>query len=179
MKPIELNCPAQVNLTINVRCKCDDEGTPAIGEYWEGRGGIYGGLRQYPEGLCHIVFAAEDVAGRHAWGDQNNYAEGTDSRTDGRANTAALLARDAEHPAAIAASGHIADGHADFYLPAMGEIHHIWQFAPGSFDTGLLHWSSSQLNANYVHTIDMQRGMSRDQSKHFEFSVRPVRRFLQ
>lgn len=181
MKPIELNCPAQINLCIDVRCKCGKEhdDVPAIGEYWKGQGGIYGGLRQYPEGLCHLIFAIEDVSGVHAWGDYGTNAEGAESRTDGQANTIALLARDGQHPAAITASGYIVDGHADFYLPAIGEINHIWQFAPSSFEARLLHWSSSQRNVNYAYFMDFQNGWFNYHSKHFEFSVRPARRFLQ
>ena len=151
---------------------------PAIGQIWPGQGGIYGGLRQYPEGLCHIIFAAEDVPGRHAYGDYGNSVEAT-SRTDGRANTQVLLARDGKHPAAIAAAGYSADGHSDFYLASIGELHHGWQFLPESFATDWYYGSSTQFSANYAYYLDFEDGWLYCNRKDYERLVRPVRRFLQ
>ncbi|MGA3827363.1 DUF1566 domain-containing protein [Pseudomonas chlororaphis] len=150
---------------------------PAIGEVWPGQGGIYGGLRQYPEGMCHVIFATED-AGRHAYGDYGISTEAT-SRTDGRANTAILIARDGKHPAAIAAAAHTADGHADFYLPAIGELHHGWQYAPESFSEEWYYLSSSQSSAYLAYTMDFGDGWLGNYAKNLERVVRPVRRFLQ
>ncbi|PZQ41050.1 MAG: hypothetical protein DI560_07785 [Pseudomonas putida] len=149
---------------------------PAIGEYWPGQGGIYGGLRLYPEGMCHIIFAAAD-AGKHAFGDYGTEIEGA-NQVDGRANTALLIAREGKHPAAIAATGHAADGHNDFYLPASGELHHGYLYLPQAFEKA---WyvSSSQRSANYAYTMDFEDGWLNDSHKDNEFLVRPVRRFLQ
>ncbi|MBC2655526.1 DUF1566 domain-containing protein [Pseudomonas sp. MSSRFD41] len=152
---------------------------PAIGEIWPGQGGIYGGLRQYPEGLCHVIYAAEDVNGRHAWGSYGDKIEGTGSRTDGRANTSALIALSGKHPAAIAATSHTADGHADFYLPSVGELHHAWQYLPESFATDWYYWSSSQYSANLAYIMDFVDGWLNLYAKYRERLVRPVRRFLQ
>ncbi len=151
---------------------------PGINEYWPGQGGIYGGLRQYPEGLCHIIFAADDVPGRHAYGDYGNSVEAV-SRTDGRANTEALVGREGKHPAAIAAAGYTADGHSDFYLASIGELHHAWQFLPESFATDWYYLSSSQFSAYYVHVMVFSDGYQGYGSKGDERRVRPVRRFLQ
>lgn len=151
---------------------------PAIGEIWLGQGGIYGGIRQYPEGLCHIIFAAEDVPGRHAYGDYGVNVEAV-SRTDGRTNTEVLVGREGNHPAAIAAAGYTADGHADFYLPSVGELHHAWQFWPESFATDWYYWSSSQRSAYRAYTMDFEDGWLYGYDKDYEFLVRPVRRFLQ
>ncbi|QLL11730.1 DUF1566 domain-containing protein [Pseudomonas chlororaphis] len=150
---------------------------PAIGDIWPGQGGIYGGLRQYPEGLCHVIFAAEDV-GRHAYGDYGVSTKAT-SRTDGRANTAILIARKGKHPAAIAAVAYTADGHADFYLPAIGELHHVWQYAPESFATNWYYISSSQYSADIAYYMDFGVGWLFYGVKLYERVVRPVRRFLQ
>lgn len=152
---------------------------PAIGEIWPGQGGIYGGLRQYPEGLCHIIFAAEDVPGRHEWGPYGDKVEGAESRTDGRANTSALIALSGKHSAAIAATSHTADGHSDFYLPSVDELHHGWQFAPESFETDWYYWSSSQRSAYYACSMAFENGWLDYHGKNNEFLVRPVRRFLQ
>lgn len=150
---------------------------PAIGEVWPGQGGIYGGLRQYPEGMCHVIFATEDV-GRHAYSDYGVSTEAT-SRTDGRANTAILIARTGKHPAAIAAAAHTADGHADFYLPAIGELHHGWQYAPDSFSEEWYYLSSTQYSAYGACHMDFETGWLLTTVKSLERLVRPVRRFLQ
>ncbi len=149
---------------------------PAIGEYWPGQGGIYGGLRQYPEGLCHVIFAAED-AGKHAFGDYGEEVDGT-NQVDGRSNTAVLIAREGKHPAAIAAAAYTADGLADFYLPASGELHHGYLYLPDSFEKA---WyvSSSQFSAHSAYTVDFEDGWLGFNVKDIERLVRPVRRFLQ
>ncbi|WP_445672661.1 DUF1566 domain-containing protein [Pseudomonas inefficax] len=149
---------------------------PAIGEYWPGQGGIYGGLRLYPEGMCHLIFAAADV-GKHAFGDHGTEVEAI-SQIDGRANTALLIAREGKHPAAIAAAGYTADGHSDFYLPASGELHHGYLYLPDSFEKA---WyvSSSQFSAYYAYYLGFEDGWLDFNVKHSERFVRPVRRFLQ
>ena len=155
------------------------EVTPrAIGEVRPGQGGIYGGLRHYPEGLCHVIYAAEDVQGRHAYGDYGTSVEAL-SRTDGRANTAILIAREGLHPAAIAASGYTSDGHSDFYLPAIGELHHGWQYAPESFSPDWYYISSTQYSANNAYFMGFEDGWLSYGVKNNERLVRPVRRFLQ
>ncbi|MDP9528537.1 DUF1566 domain-containing protein [Pseudomonas protegens] len=151
---------------------------PAIGEIWPGQGGIYGGLRQYPEGICHIIYAAKDVPGRHEYGDYGVSVEAS-SRTDGRANTAALIEREGKHAAAIAAVAYTADGHADFYLPSIGELNHGWQFAPESFTTDWYYWSSSQRSAYNAFGMDFVDGLQYYSDEDYELRVRPVRRFLQ
>ena len=152
---------------------------PEIGAVWPGQGGIYGGLRQYPEGLCHIIFAVEDVPGRHAYGDDGTSVDAV-SRTDGRANTQELLAREGKHPAAIAASTYTADGHTDFYLLSIGELHHAWQYAPESFSEEWYYISSSQFSADYAYLMAFGDGwLTNGGKKRLERLVRPVRRFLQ
>ena len=151
---------------------------PAIGAVWLGQGGIYGGLRQYPEGLCHIIYAVQDVPGRHAYGDYGVDVAAT-SRTDGRANTETLISRDGKHPAAIAVTAYTADGHADFYLPSIGELHHAWQFAPESFSEKWYYLSSTQRSANYAYDMDFEGGWLYIYGKYDERLARPVRRFLQ
>lgn len=145
---------------------------PAIGEVWPGQGGIYLGLRQYPEGLCHVIAAEKDLPGRHAYGDYGVKVE-AESRADGRANTAILLAREGKHPAAIAAASYTADSHADFYLASIGELHHAWQYAPGSFATDWYYISSTQYSANYACSMDFEGGWLNYDVKLNERLVRP------
>lgn len=145
---------------------------PAIGETWAGQGGIYGGIRQYHDGLRHIIFAAQDV-GKYAFGDSGTEIEGT-NQVDGRANTAFLIAREGKHPAAIAASGYSADGHNDFYLPASGELHHGYLYLPQAFEKA---WyvSSSQRSADSAYLMGFEGGWLGFDHKGNECLVRPVR----
>ena len=146
---------------------------PAIGEYWVGQGGIYGGRREYPEGLCHIIFAAADV-GKHAYGEQGTEVEAI-SRHDGRENTAILVNRDGSHPAADAAYAFTCDGHNDFSLPSIGELNHAWQYIPDSFAKEA-YWSSSQRSAHYAFFMYFGDGYQYNFGKDYELRVRPVRR---
>lgn len=145
---------------------------PAIGEYWPGQGGIYSGRREYPEGLCHVVFAAEDVGG-HAW--SKTGFDLVTSRTDGRANTAALIDHDAPSPAAETAVNYTADGHQDFYLPSIGELSHAWLYIPESF-ANEAYWSSSQRSAIFAFVMYFGVGIQLSFVKSLELRVRPVRR---
>lgn len=151
---------------------------PAIGQIWPGQGGIYFGLIQYPEGLCHIIAATEDLPKRYPFGDYGVSVDAT-SRTDGRANTEILLARDGKHPAAIAAAAYTAEGHTDFALPSIGELHRFWQVAPESFSTERFYVSSTQCSADGAYYVDFETGWLDDGGKDLERLVRPVRRFLQ
>lgn len=148
--------------------------TPAIGELWPGQGGIYAGIRQYPDGLRHVVFAAEDV-GTHEWGAYGVEVE-AGSRIDGRINSQALTANE-DHPAASAAAKYTADGHADFYLPSIGELSHGWQYIPEHFKRDW-HYSSTQRSANFAFSMTFDGGIQNSLVKHYELHVRPVRSWL-
>ncbi|WP_338791176.1 DUF1566 domain-containing protein [Pseudomonas sp. AE27] len=149
---------------------------PAIGEYWPGQGGIYAGIRQYAEGLCHVIFAARD-AGKHAYGEHGTEVEAT-SRTDGHQNTLVLAGRNGSHPAAGAAFGFTCDGHSDFYLPAIAELSHAWANIPEHFEPDW-YWSSSQRSATNAFTMHFGAGYQDYYGKDYELRVRPVRRFIQ
>lgn len=149
---------------------------PAIGEYWPGQGGIYAGIRQYPEGLCHVIFAAQDL-GKNAYGEHGTEVEAT-SRTDGRQNTLVLTGRNGSHPAAGAAFGVTCDGHSDFYLPAIAELSHAWANIPEHFEPDW-YWSSSQRSADYAFGMHFADGYQYYYGKHGELRVRPARRFIQ
>ena len=147
---------------------------PAIGELWPGQGGIYAGIRQYPDGLRHVVFAAEDV-GSHAWGAYGVEVE-AGSRIDGRINSQALIAND-DHPAASAAAKYSAEGHADFYLPSIGELSHGWQYIPEHFKRDW-HYSSTQRSAYSAFGMHFDGGIQTNIGKDNELPVRPVRSWL-
>ncbi|WP_443501451.1 DUF1566 domain-containing protein [Pseudomonas helleri] len=147
---------------------------PAIGAIWPGQGGIYSGIRQYADGLRHVVFSAEDV-GEHEWGAYGVEVEAS-SRIDGRINSQVLTTNDG-HPAASAAANYTADGLTDFYLPSIGELSHGWQFIPEHFKRDW-HWSSTQRSANYAFTMNFVVGYQGSFDKGNELRVRPVRSWL-
>ena len=148
---------------------------PAIGEYWVGQGGLYGGRREYPEGLCYVIFAVTNV-GRHSYGEYGTEVEAV-SRHDGRENTAILVSRDGSHPAADAAYAFTCDGHNDFYLPSSGELHHGYLYLPESFEKD---WyiSSTQRAADYAYNMGFAGGWLGTSAKNYERLARPVRRIL-
>lgn len=146
---------------------------PAIGEYWPGQGGLYAGIRQYPEGLCHVIFATEDI-GRHAWSLSSLKTELV-SKVDGRENDIPRLGNGEGFPAFVAASSHTADDHNDFCLPSIGELNHAWQYIPDSFAKEA-YWSSSQRSANFAFYVDFDVGGQFNFDKYDELRVRPVRR---
>ena len=148
---------------------------PALGEYWPGQGGIYAGVRQYPEGLCHVIFAATDV-GKHTYGEYGTEVDAV-SRHDGRENTAILVSRDGSHPAADAAYAFTCDGHSDFYLPSIGELNHAWQYIPESFE-GDWYISSTQRSADIAYYMGFEDGWLYGDDEIDERLARPVRRIL-
>ena len=145
---------------------------PAIGAIWPGQGGIYGGIREYPEGLRYVIFAAED-AGTHAWG-PTDVETGAVSKIDGRENDLPRLGNAEGCTAFMAASSYTADGHNDFYLPAIAELNHAWATIPESFASGW-YWSSSQRSANYAVIMHFGDGYQFNDVKYHECFVRPVR----
>ncbi|MEE8877202.1 DUF1566 domain-containing protein [Pseudomonas helleri] len=147
---------------------------PALGEFWPGQGGIYAGIRQYADGLRHVVFSAEDV-GEHEWGAYGVEVEAS-SRIDGRINSQVLTANGG-HPAASAAANYTADGLTDFYLPSIGELSHGWQFIPEHFKRDW-HWSSTQRSADNAFYVYFDDGDQNGYGKSNELRVRPVRSWL-
>ncbi|KPW39584.1 hypothetical protein ALO87_102478 [Pseudomonas syringae pv. apii] len=149
--------------------------TPEIGAYWAGQGGIYGGVRQYPEGLCHVIYAQEDD-GNFKWGPSGTET-GATSRFDGRTNTQALLTLNANFPAAFYASQYTADGQSDFYLPSAAELNHGWAYLSDRFEEGS-YWSSTQRSADLAFNQVFDGGNQSNGVKGNELRVRPVRRFI-
>ena len=158
----------------NASTPAAEDDIPTIGAYWAGQGGIYGGILQYPDGLHHTIFGAEDL-GDFAWGERGTET-GATQRVSGVLNTTTLRDTDGSFPAAEAASEYTADGRHDFYLPSIGELNHAMQNIPDAFDKGNWYWSSSQRSANLAFTMDFVYGSQYYGVKYGELRVRPVRR---
>ncbi|TWC17134.1 hypothetical protein FBY06_11818 [Pseudomonas sp. SJZ085] len=146
---------------------------PAIGEYWPGQGGVYVGIRHYPDGPHHLIVGTEDL-GRFAWGECGTDT-GATSRTHGILNTNTLLEAGGSFPAAEAAANYTSDGHSDFCLPSIGELNQVWQYVPDLITEGY-YWSSSQRSASCAVSLDFVDGYQSNTGKDGELRVRPVRR---
>ncbi|MGY1448747.1 DUF1566 domain-containing protein [Pseudomonas chlororaphis] len=152
-------------------------GAPALGAYWPGEGGHNAGLVRGENGApdYYLIVPVLTQQLRAAWGGYGEECEGASSASDGLANTKALLADSNEHPAAIAANGHSADGHNDFYLPARRELQVAEANVPELFEKAY-HWSSTQYSATTAYLVDFGDGWLDFHGKDHERLVRPVRR---
>lgn len=157
---------------------------PAVGEYWPGQGGIYGGILPAFDGMParHMIFSAADAPETLTWGPYGEKAEGAGSRTNGRANTSELLALTTTHasakatfPAAQWAAAYTADGHADFHLPSQAELFMASLYAPKAFNQNSWYWSSTQGSADLAFVQDFEHGLSHWYGKDDGFRVRAVR----
>ncbi|MDR9749877.1 DUF1566 domain-containing protein [Pseudomonas sp. SZMC_28357] len=146
---------------------------PALGEVWPGEGGIYAGVMpaRGDAPAYRMILGAE--LGRFEWGPYAEEAPVT-GLIDGFTNTLVLIESDDEYPAAKAAYEHEADGHNDFYLPAVAELYEIWLNLNGKNDGWV--WSSSQRSANYAFHMHFGDGTQSYGVKDGELRVRPVRR---
>lgn len=149
---------------------------PAAGELWPGQGGYYVCTLPAAFGLParHLIVAADEQDGL-AWGGYDSDCHGAASQTDGRANTAALVADDEDHPAAQYAHQYTADGHNDFHLPSRHDLYMAYLHAPQLFQRTGWYWSSSQCSRLSAWCQDFECGSSGADGKGDEFRARPVR----
>ena len=147
---------------------------PAIGEYWPGQGGINAGyVAARGDVPAHYLILGDKDLGEFKWGRYQEESAAT-SKWDGKANTDALIAAGG-HPAADAARAYTADGHADFDLPAVIQLHQAWGhdlIAKGAY------WSSSQRSADFAFFMHFDDGSQDYDDKGDELRVRPVRRLF-
>lgn len=154
---------------------------PALGEYWPGQGGIYGGTLPAFDGhpARHLVFSAVESPDRLEWGPYGHEVPNAASRTDGRANTVALLTNKItsgkSFRAAQWASEYTADGHKDFHLPGQAELFMALLYAPQAFEKTSRYWSSTQDDRNGAFAQDFEGGYSYWFSKGNALRVRAVR----
>ncbi|UVL22414.1 DUF1566 domain-containing protein [Pseudomonas donghuensis] len=147
---------------------------PAIGEVWPGQGGIYAGIMPARGDAKPYHLILGDELGRFEWGPYGDESPAT-SLTDGQTNTLALLEH-GDYPAAKAAVTHAADGHSDFYLPAIVELYEIW--LNFGYRDGYWLWSSSQRSAYDAFYMDFVGGYQYYGDKYYALRVRPVRRLF-
>ena len=152
---------------------------PAIGHHWPGQGGIYMGTMPAIGNLParHLVFGAE-APETLTWGSYGTKVEGANSRIDGAANTAAILAHKADHggdfPAAEWAAAYTADGHNDFHLPAQADLFFA-SLQPTALFAPAWHWSSTQHSSDGAFFQSFEVGFSYWSFKGSDYRVRAVR----
>lgn len=120
-------------------------GTPRVGEYWPGQGGIYAGIMPDYEGRSpyHLVLSVDEGQPLE-WGGYLRDDEHASSDSNGQANTDALARCGHAHPAARWAADYRKDGHNDFHLPAKRELDMLAHSVPDQFSRTAWYWSSTQ-----------------------------------
>lgn len=148
-------------------------GRPAIGEYWEGQGGIYAGDFRGDDGVIFglIIGKAHDI-GKARWAPDG---ERDLSDWDGLANTHRLRN---ECPAAKLAAEYEQDGHEDFYLPARRELQLAGANLQHLFGKEGWYWTSTPYSECYAWAVVFESGFTLNNYRRIEFRVRPFRRFI-
>lgn len=152
---------------------------PAIGQYWPGQGGVYMGtvpaIAHLP--ARHLIFGNEAPQSL-TWGPYGTTVDGANSRIDGAANTAAILAHKAAHGgeflAAEWAAAYTADGHTDFHLPSQADLFFA-SLQPTALFALAWHWSSTQGSSNGAFIQSFESGDSGWGGKDNDYRVRAVR----
>lgn len=108
-----------------------------------------------------------------AWATDYAKIKGADSLTDGRANTAAMVAAGLDLGKRMQAMD--LHGHTDWYLPAASELRALQASVPESFDKQDWYWSSTQDLRHDAWIQDFDDGSSSSDGKDNEFRARPVR----
>jgi len=153
---------------------------PAFGSVIAGQGGIFAAIVRAPQAdgaeQPPIAILVTDKAHEFtsAWGEYGQDVDGAKSRIDGKANTDAMAA--AGCAAAQKLRGLTIEGHADWYLPSLGELNSAAANAPEAFDPKGVYWTSTQVSRHHAFAQDFEDGYSRWNGKSYEFRVRPFRR---
>lgn len=137
------------------------------------RGPVRDGIELPPEALIIGEQAVAEFQ-RIRWGKYGQDVKGATSRTDGRANTAAMLA--AECPAALKVRELTIEGHNDYFLAALGELNAAAANVPELFDPEATYWTSTQVSALNAFAQVFEYGYSFWHNKDYVHRVRAFRR---
>ncbi len=154
---------------------------PALGSLIVGQAGIFAAIMRGPvvdgiEQPPYALLVSEKPAGdsESRWGEYGKDIAGTASRIDGKANTEAMAA--AQCPAALQVHGKDIGGHADWYLPSLGELNAAAANVPEHFEPKGVYWTSTQCSRYDAFAQDFEYGDSFWDNKDTEFRVRAFRR---
>lgn len=153
---------------------------PALGEYWEGQGGVYAGIIPDYVGTepRFLIFAADEGVDL-AWGGFGSAEEGVQDARYGHDNTERLVACKRPthtHDAAKFAAEYEKDGHRDFYLPSSRELQAAAVHIADTFDQTQWYWSSTEKSKILAYGKTFSDDVEMNALfKHMTGRVRPVR----
>lgn len=154
---------------------------PALGQYWEGQGGIYAGIMRGENGQpdYHLIVPthADAAVAEVSWGSRGEDEPSSTSSWDGKANTAALMKSKNSHPLVEFLKDLEVDGFSDFYIPSRREAALCSANCPEIFRDGW-HWTSTQYSADSAFFQDFEGGYQYLSGKDNSLRVRAVRRFV-
>lgn len=155
------------------------DSVPAVGEYWEGQGGIYAGIMPDYTGTSpyHLIVSTDEAVDVE-WGPYGVPEPDARSPQDGDANTAALSRCKYRHEAAQWAADYRKDGHDDFYLPAVLELKTAAASVPDQFSRSEWYWSSTEYTAQAAHGANFNGTDLGKLFKSFAGRARAVRRIF-
>ncbi len=153
---------------------------PAFGSLIAGQGGalaaimrgqLIDGTEQPPYALL-ISDATEGETEKHAYGCYGVDVAGATSRTDGKANTEALVL--AKSPAALWVRERTIGGHTDWFLASLGQLNAAAANVPEQFAPKGVYQTSTQVSRYGAFVQDFEDG-SYWYFKDYEFRVRAFR----
>ena len=155
---------------------------PALGALWPEQGGHFAGITRDAAGATFAVIVASKEVGdalpTAQWGGYGKSEPGAIHWTDGLANTGAKSCGKLDHPAADVCTGFTHEGHADWYLPSIGELQLAYMHCKDQFSTDGYYWSSTQYGRYSAWVQAFVHGYSLTHDKGLERRVRPFRRFI-
>ncbi len=155
----------------------ESEQKPAIGEYWQGQGGIYVGRGRGRDGGhdYDLILPTDSrtIFKNRSIGTYEIDVKGATSDHDGLANTMALAAAGSD--LCKEALEIEIEGHKDFHVPSRIDLRLLWANVPELFDK---EWylSSTQYSSDDAWSQDFGGGTQYDNGKEFEAGCRFVRR---
>lgn len=153
---------------------------PAFGSAIAGQGGIFAAIIRAPrvgdveEPPFALIVADREHEFESTWGEYGQDVAGAGSRTDGLGNTKAMA--DAGCHAAKRVRELQVDGHADYYLPSLGELNSAAANVPEAFDPEGVYWTSTQSSRHGAFCQGFDYSLSGWLFKDDEWRVRPFRR---
>ena len=133
------------------------------------RGPIVNNIQQAPYALLVSDAALGDIAAS-PWGEYGKDVPGARSRTNGQANTAAMIA--AECQAALQVRALTIEGHSDYFLASIGELNAAAANTPELFDPDGVYWASTQVSRSYAFIQVFEDGCSDWYGKVSSYRVR-------
>ena len=154
---------------------------PPFGAAIAGQGGYFSAIMRGPV-VNHIqqppyaLLVSDATLGEIAsspWGEYGKDVSGARSRTNGQANTAAMIA--AECQAALRVRALTIEGHSDYFLASIGELNAAAANTPELFDPEGIYWASTQHSRGNAFIQGFEHGYSGWNGKGNDYRVRAFR----